>query len=238
MRLKRYSWTQKLITMYRLFFLALLAFSTLNLSAQNFTKKEDSDPKAKEALEKMRKKYEAFQTLEAEFSIAIEIPSQPTQNQKGKLVQQGDKYRLLMGDRTMVSDGKAVWLFLQKNNEVQINDVEEDTESGGISSPKDLLKAYEWEDYIYALTNEFTENGKVVQQIEFKPTLRDSEYSKIRVTLDKKTSDIVNIKSFGKDGSRYTLTVNKFTPNKQVNASTFTFAKSECPSCHFEDLRM
>ena len=224
--------------MHRLFFIAVLDSFALNLQAQNFTKKSDSDPKAKEVLEKMRKKYEAFQSLEAEFSIAIEIPAQPTQNQKGKLVQQGQKYRLVMGDRTMVSDGKAVWLYLQKNNEVQINDVEEDTESGGISSPKDLLKAYEWEDYIYALTGEFSENGKVVQQIEFKPTLRDSEYSKIRVSLDKKTSDILSIKSFGKDGSRYTLTINKFSPNKQVAASTFTFAKSECPACHFEDLRM
>ncbi|MEZ4961045.1 MAG: outer membrane lipoprotein carrier protein LolA [Saprospiraceae bacterium] len=224
--------------MQKLFFLAILSALTFQLSAQDFTKKEDSDPKAKEMLEKMRKKYEAFKTLEAEFSLDIEVPTQPVMKQKGKLVQQGNQYRLNLGDRTMVSDGKSVWLYLQKNNEVQINDVDDEPEAGSISSPKDLLKAYEWNDYIYALTNEFSENGKLVQQIEFKPTLRDAEYSKIRVTLDKKTSDILSIKSFGKDGSRYTLTVDKLTPNKQVNASTFTFSKSECPSCHFEDLRM
>ena len=105
-------------------------------------------------------------------------------------------------------------------------------------SPKDLLKAYEWDNYIYVLVNEFSENTRVVQQIEFKPTDRDSDYSKIRLTLDKKTSEVINIKTFGKDGSRYTLTVNKLLPNASINASTFTFAKNECPDCHFEDLRI
>lgn len=225
--------------MQKLSLIVLLSIFSVSLFAQNFTKKEDSDPKAKEALEKMRKKYSAYQTLEADFSLEIEVPEQPKEVQKGKLIQQGDKYRLQLNDRTLVSDGKSSWLYIKKNKEVQINDVDDDANSeGGISSPKDLLKAYEWDDYVYALVNEFTENGKLVQQIEFKPTKKDSDYSKIRLTLDKKTSDVVSIKSFGKDGTRYTLTVDKLTPNKQVPASTFTFSKSECPDCHFEDLRV
>lgn len=223
--------------MQKLFFLTLLSVFSVSLFSQDFTKKNDSDPKAKAVLEKMRKKYESMSNLEADFSLVIEVPQQPAQTQKGKLIQQGDKYRLKLQDRTLVSDGKSVWLFIEKNKEVQINDAEEGS-SGGISSPKDLLKAYEWDDYIYVLSQEFSENGRVVQQIEFKPTSKDSDYSKIRVTLDKKTSDVVSIKSFGKDGSRYTLTVTKLTPGKQVAASTFTFSKSECPDCHFEDLRL
>lgn len=223
--------------MQQLFLLTILSVLSSGLFAQDFTKQGDSDPKAKAVLEKMRKKYEAMKTLEVDFSLAIETPGQPTETQKGKLTQQGDKYRLKLKDRTLVSDGKSVWLFMEKNKEVQINNVEEGS-SGGISSPKDLLKAYEWKDYIYTLSQEFTENGKVVQQIEFKPTAKDAEYSKIRLTVDKKASDVVSIKSFGKDGSRYTLTVSKLTPGVQVTASSFTFSKSECPDCHYEDLRL
>ncbi len=223
--------------MQKLLLLTILSIFSAGLFAQEYTKQGDSDPKAKAALEKMRKKYEAMKSLEADFTLVIEMPEQPAETQKGNLIQQGDKYRLKLKDRTLVSDGKSVWLYIEKNKEVQINDVEEST-SGGISSPKDLLKAYEWKDYIYVLVQEYSENGKVVQQIEFKPVARDSDYSKIRVTLDKKTSDVVSIKSFGKDGSRYTLTMNKLTPDKQVTASTFTFSKSECPGCNFEDLRL
>lgn len=202
------------------------------------TKSEVSDPEAKAVLEKMRKKYEAYGTLEADFSLEIEVPQQPSQTQKGTLTQQAEKYRLKFNDRTMVSDGKSVWLHIPKNKQVQINDVDEDGGDGGISSPQDLLKAYAWKDYVYAITNEFSENGRVVQQIEFKPISKANDYSKVRLSLDKKTLEILSIKSFGKDGSRYTLTVNKLTPNKTVPASTFTFGKSECPDCKFEDLRL
>lgn len=218
-----------------LLFLVTFQFGAV---AQNYTKATDNDPKAKAVLEKMRKKYEAYKTLEAEFTLTLEVPEQPNNTQKGKLIQQGYKYRLTLKDRTLVSDGASVWMYIVKSKEVQINDVEEDAQSGGISSPKDLLQAYSWNKYIYVLSGEFTENGRLVQQIEFKPIDKSSDYTKIRLTLDKKTTDVVSIKSFGKDGSRYTLSVNKLTPNISVASSTFNFAKSECPSCHFEDLRI
>ncbi len=224
--------------MQRLSLVVFLSIFSIGLFAQNQAAKEESDPKAKEALEKMRKKYSAYQTLEANFSLEIEVPEQPKEVQKGNLIQQGEKYRLLLNDRLLVSDGESSWLYLKKNKEVQINDVDEDAEEGGISSPKDLLRAYEWKDYQYAIVNELTENGRLVQQIEFKPLKRDSDFSKIRLTIDKKTLDLVRIKSFGKDGSRYTIIIDKLTPNKQVPTSTFTFSKSECPDCHFEDLRL
>jgi outer membrane lipoprotein carrier protein len=228
--------------MQKLMLALLLAFVSTAIFAQQqntvAAKTDVSDPEARAVLEKMRKKYEAYGTLEAEFSLDIEVPRQPTQTQKGVLTQQAEKYRLKFNDRTMVSDGKSVWLHIPKNKQVQINDVDEDADDGGINSPQDLLKAYAWKDYIYAITNEFSENGRVVQQIEFKPTSKSNDYSKVRLTLNKKTLEIVSIKSFGKDGSRYTLTVNKLTPNKTVPASTFTFTKSECPDCKFEDLRV
>ncbi|MEO1258249.1 MAG: outer membrane lipoprotein carrier protein LolA [Bacteroidota bacterium] len=224
--------------MRRLFFLSLLTFFSCGLFAQDFTTESDSDPAAKAVLEKMRQKVESHESLKADFTLSIEFPEQPVNEQKGSLVQQGNKYRLDLDDRILVSDGESVWLYMAKNKEVQINDVEEDVEPGTISSPQDLLKAYEWDNYIYVLVNEFSEKGRIIQQIEFKPTDRDSDYSKIRLTLDKKTSDVIRIKTFGKDGSRYTLTVDKISTNPTMSATTFTFTKQECPDCHFEDLRL
>ncbi len=224
--------------MHKLTFLILLFLVQYTAIGQQYTKTSENDPKAKAVLDKMKKKYNGYKTLEAEFNLTIEIPEEVSNTQKGKLTQQGDKYRLSLKDRTIVSDGKSVWLHLSKSKEVQINNVEEDVQSGGISSPKDLLQAYAWNKYIYVLSSEFTENGRLVQQIEFKPIDRNSDYTKIRLTVDKKTTDVISIKSFGKDGSRYTLTITKLTPNVNVNTATFQFAKSECPACHFEDLRI
>lgn len=224
--------------MQKLFFLFTLILITFGASAQNFTSTTDSDPAAKKVLEKMRQQYEGYGSLQCDFTLSLEIPEQPTSEQKGTLMQQGEKYRLKLEDRTLVSDGESVWLYTEKNKEVQINNADEESEPGTISSPKDLLKAYEWNNYIYVLVNEFAEAGRVVQQIEFKPTDRDADFSKIRLTLDKKTLEVVRIKTFGKDGSRYTVTVNKLKPNAAVNSSIFSFTKKDCPDCHFEDLRI
>lgn len=224
--------------MQRLFVLTILTLFNLSVFAQQFTQLTDSDPAAKKVLENMKEKYEGYNSLQADFTLSLEFPEQPVNTQKGTLTQQKDSYRLALSDRTLVSDGTSVWLYVAKNKEVQINDVEEDSEPGTISSPQDLLKAYEWDNYIYVLVNEFVENKQVVQQIEFKPTDRDSDFSKIRLTLNKKTLEVVRIKTFGKDGSRYTLTIDKLLPNTSVNASTFKFVKNECPDCHFEDLRL
>jgi len=222
-------------SMRNLIFLMLFSFVGTTIYAQDFT--EESDPQAKAVLEKMREKYEAYNSLKAKFTIEYEFPGQEQVKETGELIQQSEKYRLKLDGRTLVSDGTSVWLYIEKNKEVQINDAEED-EGGGITSPQDLFRAYEWDDYIYVLSNEFSENGKVIRQIEFKPTDRDSDYSKIRLTIDKKTNDIIRGKVFSKDGSRTTIVLNELSPNMKVNSTLFSFEKSECPDCHFEDLRL
>lgn len=224
--------------MNRIFLFLFISFFALRATAQQFTTQADTDPKAKAVLEKLRNKYEAFKTLEIDFDLEIEIPEQPIEVQEGHLIQQGNKYRLKLKDRTMVSDGESVWLYLAKQKEVQINNVEEESEEGVFNSPKDLLAAYQWKNHVYVLTDEFTENGRLIQQIEFKPTDRSADYSKVRLTIDKKTNDIVRIKTFNKDGSRFTLKVNRIAPNKNYPPNTFTFTKAECPDCHWEDLRI
>jgi outer membrane lipoprotein carrier protein len=221
-----------------LIFTILMLFAACGF-AQNsqFTKPEDSDPAATAILEKVRQKYEAYKTLEADFTLILEIPERSKETQKGKMIQEGEKYRLELEAQTVVSDGITIWFHLKNNDEVQINCVEEE-EDESVMSPKDLFRVYETESFVYTLSNEYSENGKLVQQIDFKPLDKDSEYSKMQLTVAKKTAEIVRIKAFSKDGSRYTLIVGSSSPNKAVPASTFIFEKSECPDCHYEDLRI
>ena len=68
--------------MLRIFLFAFVSLFALRATAQEFTTEADSDPKAKAVLDKLRNKYEAFKTLEADFSLEIEIPEQPVEVQK------------------------------------------------------------------------------------------------------------------------------------------------------------
>ncbi len=223
------------------FVLALLltAGAYAQKTTQNqYTKAADSDPEAKAVLDQVRKKYDAYQSLEADFVLEIELPEQPKETQKGKIARKGQQYHLALGTQEVISDGKALYFILHNNKEVQINDLPEPGEDAGLLTPQSLFNFYDNKNFVAALADERTEAGKVVQYIELKPTDRASEYSKLRVVIDKKTKDIKSIKAFGKDGSRYTFTLTATRPNSTLAADRFAFNKGKYAGYHVEDLRI
>jgi len=217
--------------MKKIILFTLLVATSIGLFAQ-----ESSDPATKAILEAMKSKVETYENIVVDFSLTIAFPEEDPEVQKGKLKLSGDQYHLNMGPQTIISDGETLWFYLKSRNEVQINDYEEN-EDGDIMSPKDIFKIYEKDDYIYALVFEGLEKGRAVQKIEFKPTDPDSEYSKMRMTLDKAKKELIRVKAFGKDGSRYTLTLDSFEANADLGINTFKFNESEYPEVQIEDLR-
>lgn len=199
---------------------------------------DKSDPEAKVILDKVSQKYEAYKSIEIDFDMTVEIPEEEVVVQKGKMIQSGDKYFLDIPQLAIYCDGKIIWTHLKEQKQVQINDYEEDEESEEILSPKDILKIYKEDKYFYVLMNEAYEKGVMIQEIEFKPKDRDSEYSKMRLTINKNTSEIMRVKVFARDGSRFTFSIGKTNPDKQFNADTFVFVKSKAPDVtDIEDLR-
>jgi len=224
--------------MKRLLFPLLTLFSMTVALAQAPAPAEKSDPEAKKMLDKIRKKYEGYKTLEAAFTLIIEVPGQVKEVQKGTVGQAGAKFRLDMDQQVIISDGQATWVYQKKNNEVQINNAEPDGSDNGFMTPKDLLNRYQKGDYLYSVVDKVTEGGKLLTQIEFKPKTKKSEYSKLRISIDEKAGTIQNVKAFAKDGSRYTFAISRLAPNKAFAADYFTFDARKYPGVKVEDLRM
>lgn len=219
-------------------FLPLIALLLSTFSfGQTTAPTEKSDPEAKKVLDKIRKKYDAYKTVEAAFSLTIEVPGKDTEVQKGSIAQAGEQFRLDMDDQVIISDGKSTWVYLKKNNEVQINDAEPGGQSE-FMTPKELLRRYQKGDFLYAITEKTTVGGKLLTHIEFKPKNRNSDYSKLRVSVDAKALTIESIKAFAKDGSRYTFKITRLSPNKTLSADYFVFDAKKYPGVHVEDLRM
>ncbi|MBK8702623.1 MAG: outer membrane lipoprotein carrier protein LolA [Saprospiraceae bacterium] len=198
---------------------------------------EVNDPKAKTILDKISKKYDSYASLEASFNLEIELAEQDKEVQKGTVARKEKQYKVDVNSQSMLSDGKALWVILHKNKEVQINDLPDPKDDDNLLSPESIFSFYKKGKFIYALVNDYTENGRALQQIEFKPIDKNSEYSKLRLTLDKKTYEVISVKAFVKDGSRYTFAITKLTPNKTFAANYFTFDKAKYPGYHMEDLR-
>lgn len=101
-----------------------------------------------------------------------------------------------------------------------------------------MLKRYEKGDFIYAITDYATENGKKLTLIEFKPKDKRSEYSKLRIAIDEAAGAIQSVKAFGKDGTRFTFDILRFTPRKTFAKGHFQFNAQKYPGVRVEDLRM
>lgn len=206
-------------------------------SAQDYTKAEDSDPEARRILNQVRQKYEAYTSIEASFSLDIEFPEQPKETQNGTLARSGDKYKVDFGGQEVLSDGSALYLILHGNESVQINELPAPGEDTGLLSPQALFNFYDNGQFVYSLINTQTEGRRVVHIIEFKPTDRNSEYAKLRMIVARDSKEIVRVKAFAKDGSRYTFKINSLDSNKRFASGYFAFSESKYPGYYIEDLR-
>lgn len=222
----------------------ILLLSTLIACALQFTFAQNtlssnasSDPEARRILDKMKAKYEAYSSMQVDFSLEIKLPEEPEETQDIRLYKKGSAYRVEMPGRTVISDGETIWLIQDRNQDVQINNVPDSDEDTGILSPEALFSIHERDDFAFVLVGSATENGKVVQYIEFKPLAEYSEYAKLRLTLLRDNQEMVSVEAFGKDGSRYTIRAKSIKPNPTLDANLFQFDKKDYPGYYIEDLR-
>lgn len=204
---------------------------------KTYTKKSESDPKAKAILDKLKKTLDSYSSVEMKFTLTLELPKQSPEIQKGVLIQSGKKFQVKMDQQEVYCDGKTTWIYLKKNKQVQVTDYDEKG-GGSFLSPKQLLNMYETGNYVYAIIEERTEKGASVADIEFKPLDLKSEFAKMRLTVNKTENKVVSLRVFSKDGSRYTLQLDALQQNKKYNPSVFVFNQKAYPGVRVEDLRI
>jgi outer membrane lipoprotein-sorting protein len=219
---------------------SLLVLTSFGLQAQpgtnTYSKAGDSDPQAVTILNDLRDQYESYTTVAAEFDLIIEQAEEQPFTQSGRLARQGDKYHLKLGTQEAIGDGKAIYLILHDNKNVQINNLPDPGEEA-LLTPDALLSFFEKDKFVAALRDERSEQGTILQYIELKPVDTDADYSKLRVVVDKRQQAFRQVTAFGKDGSRYTFVLKKVTPNPNLPASEFAFNKADFPDYYVEDLR-
>lgn len=216
----------------------ILALTSSPFFAQStYNSKKDSDPQAKILLDKLKKQYESYKTMEVKFEMELELPGQSKEVQKGTVIQDGNKYQVKMNDQEIYANGKTVWIYLKKNKEVQITDMDI-SDGADMMSPKQMMRLYEKGDFAYTITEEKKVGNQQLVDIEFKPLSKKSEYTKMRLTIDKKANKMISLRVFSRDGSRYALKVSDITANKKYEPGIFTFNPKAVPGVHIEDLRM
>ncbi len=220
------------------FSILVIMITTLSVGlAQNNNFQEKSDPNAKLILDKLEKQFKSYTSYELPFTIEFENPETGKTQDKGQYIQKGKSYFIKLGSQEIYTDGKTNWVYLKDRNEVQITDVEPNT-NNNFFSPQQLLESYKSNQFYYAITKESTIKGKKICEIEFKPLARGVSYTKIRLTIDKTQNKLISLRVFNRDGSKQTLQLGNVVSNKIYDASVFHFDPKTVPGIRIEDLRI
>ena len=219
-------------------FLVLLFIMTSSaLNAQNnYNQASDSDAKAIEILKAIEKDFTDTKSHLIGFDFVIESPGNPNDTYRGTLLQAGDNFELDMGIRKIITNNETVWMYLKDDNEVQINDADFGGE-GEYMSPSTIFSLYKSNEFIFAISNYGKEDGKSIVQIEGKPIDEESEYSKLRLTVEENGQVVKRLKIFLKNGGRMTTQILSHKKNVKLSKSNFKFSPSDYPGVMVEDLR-
>src|SRR5690606_18220123 len=129
---------------------------------KTYSKKGDSDPKAKAVLDKIKSTLEGYSSVEMRFVLTMELPKQNKEVQRGTLIQSQKKFAIKMDQQDVYCDGKSTWIFFKKNKQVQLTDYDESA-SAAFLSPTQLLNMYQTGNFVYMITEERVEKGNTMK---------------------------------------------------------------------------
>lgn len=192
------------------------------------------DPKALEILEAMSKKYKAIPSFEASFSYTLTNEIEKVNEEfKGRMVVQGDKYRLILPEQEVINNGNTVWTYLPEAKEVNIDNFDPASED---LNPSKFYEIYK-KGFKYLYLEDKTEGGVLCEVVDLVPEKRDAQYFKVRMNIVKKDKSIHSWTMFDKAGNLYKYTITKFTPSVKIDESTFSFDAKKYPGVEIVDLR-
>lgn len=190
---------------------------------------------AKEILDKVSQKTKSYSTINLTYSLVHTSPDGANDKTTGTMLMKGKKYKLSILDNVLYCDGTTLWTHMVEEKEVVISKA--DNDDSGMLNPSTVLTMYE-KGFKYKFIQDRFEGSRAIYVIDLYPeNVEKSEYSKVRLSIDKDKSQLWKAEYFAKDGNKYTITVNTFKVNEQIPDASFVFDKAKNPGVKVIDER-
>ncbi|RZN80950.1 MAG: outer membrane lipoprotein carrier protein LolA [Winogradskyella sp.] len=181
--------------------------------------------KAQALLNEVSKKVKAYENISVDFKYELNNVSENiTQETKGDVTIQDEKYVLNVLGVTRIYDGKTLYNISPEDEEVTISS--ENTEDEGTITPSKMLSFYE-EGYNYKMDIVQKVKGRKIQYVKLTPIDSNAEIKHVLLGIDATTKHIYNLIEVGKNGTKTTLTVNSFKTNQAIPKTLFTFDENK-----------
>ncbi len=190
---------------------------------------------AKEILDKVSQKTKSYSTINLTYSLVHTSPDGANDKTTGTMLMKGKKYKLSILDNVLYCDGTTLWTHMVEEKEVVVSKA--DNDDSGMLNPSTVLTMYE-KGFKYKFIQDRFEGSRAIYVIDLYPeNVEKSEYSKVRLSIDKDKSQLWKAEYFAKDGNKYTITVNTFKVNEQIPDASFVFDKAKNPGVKVIDER-
>lgn len=152
---------------------------------------------------------------------------------KGKLIVQGNQYRLTLQDQEVISNGQTVWTYLKDVNEVQITDHDPEQDA---AIPWRIFAYYR---QYYALVRLDTHqiDGQVYDVIELVSTNEENELLKLIITVTHATKHIKSLAMYDDNHTLHVLSVTDFRYKPNFDATCFQFNPQSYQGIEIIDMR-
>ena len=202
-------------SIFKLLTLSFLAFSFSGKVIQK-------DPKATEILNKLSAKTKAYTSIQADFTYSVKS-EQINEEQKGKLLVKGNKYKYNIFGISKVCDGKKICTISTADEEIIINNVKANDPDE--FSPSEIFTIYQ-KGYKYRYLKELVINKKPHHVIELYPDADNKNpYRRITMYIDKSLTEVYKVEFYHKTSTKiFTIVVNKALFNQVIADNVFTCA--------------
>ena len=188
-----------------------------------------SDQEAQKIMEKLSAKLQSYKNLQADFTFTLYAPQDDIKDtQKGKLVLQGNKYRLEVMGILAICNGELLWSINKGNKEVYVLNPDDNE----LFNPTDIF-ALVTTDFHYSLVSQ-SGNLNCINMI---PKETNAGYQKILMEINRKKEQISKVTYFSDDGNQYIIEITSFISNQPIDDSFFLFNKTQWPGYDLYDMR-
>ena len=194
-----------------------------------------NDPAAKKVLDDVSAKFKTYKTVKSTFTFKTESAAGKVLSSKnGTVLLKGSKYKVTIIGQEIFCDGTNVWTYDKSANEVVITKFDN---TGSSLTPQKMFTNFYDKDFLYKMNGEKKVGTKTIQEIELTPTDKNKSYHKVYLSVDKTAKTISSTKVLEKDGKKYSIVVNTFSPNTTIDDKQFVFDAKKYPGVEVIDNR-
>jgi outer membrane lipoprotein-sorting protein len=202
-------------------FLSTLLFCSIAICGNSQTSKSQT------ILNTLSSSMKKMSTFYVEFNANIKnAATGVNESEKGMGWVKGNKFFASYGEITLLSNGYKTWTVINEEKSVYESETSDDEES---MNPKKLMTI--WESGFKNKYNKLgTFNGENVHVINLFPTdPENTDYHTITLYISEKSNALKKAIMKTNDGTTMSYHLTKFTSNKAISDSKFTFDKAKYP---------